>query len=968
VKRLHLRWILVGLTFLSLGLTACSDEAVPPIRFGQFDSGSSNRTDGGVFMAADGGVIIRPGDPVSDGGMGMRPSREPVSIDTRLQYLVTRAGEPNQVSCDVLDVSGELIADARPSVGIEPDIRLSREIEGLVAEVAGEYRVWCVLPAFGLEDPTPIDWQVRPGSLVRVTAGLSRAMVSAGESVDVTCTAEDVFGNSVSIERADVTFIPEPETLVTRDGARFTISTAGTYEVSCGVDGVAEVIPAELTVTSGAAESLTLSLIPDQAIYRVGDILETAIELVDGYANALDAGPVDVTVTPQLERLGNRRYLLRTPGRFEITARYGGETVSGMPLVVSRNILVDEGGPSISCISPGYGVQVRAVPGSQLQLEGRVTDTAGVAAVTVDGRDVAINEDGHFSTNISVAWGLNVHEVVARDVAGEQSSTLCGFFASDVYQDPAVLLTDAVMVRVGQNAVDDGAGERPFDSLGDVLRTVLNSQGLVDFLDESAEAQNPVVPTECRVRVPLIGTCLFSAGILYRSLRISGPNSAQLRLVEGGIRVDLELSDVSVDVQLTGTLSNRGTLQTEFIRATAFFSVSLGANGEVRVNLTRLADVAVGDLDSDFEGFVTGSALEALIWLADTFFRDAIIDQVAGFLTGRVRTGMADFFNDLQLTGLTARFDVPSLGGGGGTALLFVNRLTRVEFTAEDALFGVGVRVDGDAVPGHLSLGVAVPPAALTMPESTRQASGVADLTLVNLILHRLWRSGYFESEAADLVSLFSAGFAGFRITVQMPVPPAAQGRLGNGRIQLSVGPILGQVTVPALGAEPLGYRATANVEADVELLPDNQVRFQNVDVSNLQVSVDGASIGTVEREGLDTLLTQVVQGIIDRTLVESIPSLPLPAFTTPAAFAPFGVPEGIVVGLRNGELSSDVRSWRALGAMGEIEMLQNVEPGAGICLETCRFSMDGECDDGGAESMFDVCDLGTDCSDCGVR
>ncbi len=38
------------------------------------------------------------------------------------------------------------------------------------------------------------------------------------------------------------------------------------------------------------------------------------------------------------------------------------------------------------------------------------------------------------------------------------------------------------------------------------------------------------------------------------------------------------------------------------------------------------------------------------------------------------------------------------------------------------------------------------------------------------------------------------------------------------------------------------------------------------------------------------------------------------------------------------------------------------------LCDDTCEFAMDGECDDGGPGSMFDVCDLGTDCSDCGPR
>lgn len=42
---------------------------------------------------------------------------------------------------------------------------------------------------------------------------------------------------------------------------------------------------------------------------------------------------------------------------------------------------------------------------------------------------------------------------------------------------------------------------------------------------------------------------------------------------------------------------------------------------------------------------------------------------------------------------------------------------------------------------------------------------------------------------------------------------------------------------------------------------------------------------------------------------------------------------------------------------------------GAGaVCGSTCATAGDGECDDGGLGSLYDVCDLGTDCADCGAR
>ena len=39
-----------------------------------------------------------------------------------------------------------------------------------------------------------------------------------------------------------------------------------------------------------------------------------------------------------------------------------------------------------------------------------------------------------------------------------------------------------------------------------------------------------------------------------------------------------------------------------------------------------------------------------------------------------------------------------------------------------------------------------------------------------------------------------------------------------------------------------------------------------------------------------------------------------------------------------------------------------------GGCSNTCASSNDGECDDGGPNSLYSVCQLGTDCADCGGR
>ena len=38
------------------------------------------------------------------------------------------------------------------------------------------------------------------------------------------------------------------------------------------------------------------------------------------------------------------------------------------------------------------------------------------------------------------------------------------------------------------------------------------------------------------------------------------------------------------------------------------------------------------------------------------------------------------------------------------------------------------------------------------------------------------------------------------------------------------------------------------------------------------------------------------------------------------------------------------------------------------ICTNTCEWANDGDCDDGGPGSDYDLCEYGTDCADCGPR
>ena len=47
---------------------------------------------------------------------------------------------------------------------------------------------------------------------------------------------------------------------------------------------------------------------------------------------------------------------------------------------------------------------------------------------------------------------------------------------------------------------------------------------------------------------------------------------------------------------------------------------------------------------------------------------------------------------------------------------------------------------------------------------------------------------------------------------------------------------------------------------------------------------------------------------------------------------------------------------------------LEGGGPSVTLCSNTCQFAHDGECDDGGPDADYPVCNIGSDCGDCGER
>ncbi|MEZ4475687.1 MAG: hypothetical protein R3F60_33790 [bacterium] len=863
--------------------------------------------------AKDQGVIVDPDaaptPPAEDAGEPVDPPNPVVRVETTLGTGITRAGLANRVTCQALDADDLPVAGVDLRVDIHPSDGWSRDPDApdqLTGRTAGIYLVTCHAPGLGLRDGTPSRWDVLPGPAHRLVTTVEPDIITAGESAQVTCEAWDEFGNPLATDDAFVQVRPEALG-VEIDERELTITTADSYVVTCTDPAAAEQIGAPLDVLPGRPDRLVAAVQPVAAVYDIGQVITYAARVVDAFGNPVPDAPLLWSARPGLPGFGEGRYRPDAEGRYRLRVE-----VEGTDLVQESEILVDAGGPAIACINPPDGAMVGIGP---LNLEGRVADVAGIASVTVNGRAVQVADDGRFSAAVEPTWGLNVQEIIARDAVGNANSTFCAWFSSGEYIGEEARAADVIQLHLGQGAVDDGAPDQPIRSLTDLLRRVLNSQGLLTTVDAALRAQNPIVPTECRQRLPIVG-CVFSLGASYQGLRIRGERTASMTLVDGGLRLQARLNGLELDVQLHGTVGNRGTITAEYVAVDLTFDV-LMQNGRPVVRLRGQGSASVGRLDSNFSGVITGTLLDLVFGAFEGTIRGEVVSALRGFLADQTDDILAGLLNGLDLQSLSVGLVLPGLGGGPETPMSLAVDFASLNVNPSRLLLGISTRVDGPTRQAARSAGVPMPPGPRTVALRPNGNAGAAiNLGLINQLLHRAWRAGVFTlPDAGDLLGGLGAGV---RLGLRVLVPPAVRGRVGETGVELHLGPAVAEVTWPELFERPLTLRMAAIAEASVRLERGTDVTFGDIQVTRLYLSLEGVNVTPQARLTLERELGRIVSALVGEALSGSLPSLPVPDFALPDVLVQYGVPRGTRLGIRDLSLTGQASHFLLSGNLRE--------------------------------------------------
>jgi hypothetical protein len=841
-----------------------------------------------------------------------------ISLDTRLGLPSTTAGLSNRVTCEALDPEGVPVSGIVTRVELRPALgwRVAAEGEGMglgyVGERAGAYAVTCVADALGLRDPSPARWDVFAGPAVTVLAEVDTPIVHVDSQVIVTCAAFDAEGNPVAAGDATLRVSPDGPG-AQADGTRLTFTEAGRFLVACELPGVGAGNAVEVQVLPDPPSSIALDVLPVRAVYGVDEVVTLAVLVTDRFGNRLPDAPLVFSAEPPLPGFGDGRYRLAAPGVYQVRVCVDAPELEP-PLCAERTLVVDEGGPAVRCTTPTLG-EIRGV--GPVRVQGEVADVVGVARLQVDGDDVVVDPSGRFEVEVPGTWGLNVVDLVATDAQGNETSTFCAWFAADAWAPEDRPLNDALQLVLRQRAVDDGEPPRPISSLADLLRNVLGSQALVDTIDQALRAQNPVLPNECRQRV--LGLCVLSLGAEYRGLRVRGPNTVSLTLVNDGLRVQGRINRVELDVRLLGTLGNTGTLTADYIALDLTFGLGL-ANGRPQVNIRSIDAVGVGSLQSDFDGFLTGALLDLVFSAFEGTVRTTVADALRGFLESEVDALLTGVLSGLDVTAFDAAVDLPALGGGDPIALELGFGFSTVTSNVARLVLGVATSVSGPAVEATPLPGVPLPPGpvAFEVPGQGSAAASVS-LGLVNQLLVAAWRGGLFR--VADGGALLGGLGDGAELELSVSLPPAAIGTGDGATLRLFLGPASVRLRLPGVFDEPLRLTLAASATAEVALEAGNRLVFgagQGIVVERLSLAAEGLQLSGEGRATLERLMTRVVQSLLDTSLNGALPTLPIPDFALPEDLVRYGVPAGTRIGLRRLSLSGTDSHWTADGEFGE--------------------------------------------------
>lgn len=509
-----------------------------------------------------------------------------VTVETQLGASTSAAGVAVSVGCKAYDGFGNSVTDARFTIDTTaPMVVMSGSVTGTIV---GDYRIACRVG--DVADASPSALTIIGAAVSRVETAVSVEYVGPRESVSVACAAFDAFGNA----RQDVArrFIVLPEdgmsprrAGIVVDGNTFSVTHAAAYRVICSTfDGdVSDVSPAIVTVHPALPYRAEVALL-QQDCYWAGRALPMQVYVQDAYENMISDAPMHVYTIPDggVTSDGAGGYVVHGEADYDLYVEVQGPLAPDHRIsTFIHNLRVDSTPPHLEISSPARGAMVRSgdLSASPVQVIGRVYDgLSPLQSATIDGVPLTISGSPQ-SITISQAhmsaWGLSVISGSATDECGNRAMFSQSFLRSPSYRAPAVradaaaAVPQAVFGHLEQALLDDG-DRSDLDDIASLAEYVAGQTDYNDMLDDPLVVQ-PDDNNDGRIddKNYRCGTCQVGFDCAHITNKATGfrartaglltndaPRINSIQFVEGGVSVDLSISNVRLPLSVDTSQDN----------------------------------------------------------------------------------------------------------------------------------------------------------------------------------------------------------------------------------------------------------------------------------------------------------------------------------------------------------------------------------------------------------------------------
>ena len=541
--------------------------------------------------------------------------------------------------------------------------------------------------------------------------------------------------------------------------------------------------------------------------------------------------------------------------------------------------------PQIVVDTPPRGATITGVAAApSVPVSGTVTSGAGaITSFLLNGVEVAVAEDGAFSTSVSANVGGNTLVFKAVDVLGTERKRVQAYLWSTSYLKPVEPKTGMVDPGIGvwlaQEVIDDGNHSLPADDLATVFEAIAADIKIGDSIS------NPVTEnSQYKVNVNNLKHDKPTIGL------VAQPGGMKVQLVVSNMK-----ADVHADGKKIGCIPNpfgsdvctyypdvNGDLKVSTVAVTADLELSV-VNHELLAKLKNV-NVTASGVDLDLNGLL-GSLLDFLVdTLVDQFkseLESAFESQIAGALEPQIQGALAGLaFN--------TSFDMPSLDPAGGSVPIdMVTDFSSVDFKTGGGTFRLRAGAyspkktpfDNSGVPGRV--GCLEGPQKLVVVEQHPLELALAD-DFTNALLYAAWNGGLLDFDVppemlAD-VEVDTFGITDLEVKVSGMLAPTMSD-CGVDSAEVHIGD-LGVTAELILLGTPMTVQMWVSLTAGIEFsAADGELGFGLSEIKSLDSEVTVVQDELIGSEALVASLINdnLVPGLLGSLGGGSFAGVPLP-------------------------------------------------------------------------------------------